>query len=58
MAMVRTVLVQDFGQMLGELHIDHGAHDLAHMALGTLACGDPLLLLLGFGDHGGFTCHI
>ena len=50
--------VQDLGQVLGELHVDHGAHDLAHMALGALAFGDPLLLLLGFSDHGGFACHI
>ena len=44
--------VQDLRQLLGELHVDHGAHDLAHLALGALACGDPLLLLLGLGDHG------
>ena len=50
--------VQDFGQMLAELHIDHGAHDLAHMTFRAFARGDPLLLRLGFGDHGGFTCHI
>ena len=38
--------VQDLGQVLGELHVDHGAHHLAHMALGALAFGDALLLLL------------
>ena len=36
--------VQDLGQVLGELHVDHGAHDLAYMALGALAFGDALLL--------------
>ncbi len=44
--------VQDLRQMLGELHVDHGAHDLAHLALGAFAFGDPLLLLLGLGDYG------
>ena len=44
--------VQDRGQVAVELHVDDGAHDLAHMALGALAFGDPLLLLLGLGDHG------
>ena len=44
--------VEDFRKMFGELHVDHGAHDLAHVALGALAFGDPLLLLLGLGDYG------
>ena len=44
--------VEDFWEMLGELHVDHGAHDLAHIALRALALGDPLLLLLGLGDYG------
>ena len=44
--------VQDFRQVLAELDVDHGAHDLAHLALGALAFGDPLLLLLGLGDDG------
>ena len=44
--------VQDFRQVLAKLDVDHGAHDLAHLALGALAFGDPLLLLLGLGDDG------
>ena len=35
-----------------ELHVDDGAHDLA-MTFRALAGGDPLLLRLGLGDHGG-----
>ena len=50
--------VQDLRQVLGELHVDHGAHHLAYMALGALAFGDALLLCFGLGDHGGFACHI
>jgi hypothetical protein len=50
--------VQDLGQMVIELHVDHGAHDLAYMALGSYALGDPLLLLLGLGDHRRLAGHL
>ena len=44
--------VQDLGQVLVELDVDHGAHDLAHVAARAFALGDLLLLLLGLCDHG------
>jgi hypothetical protein len=44
--------VQDLGQMIVELDVNHGAHDLAHMTARALAGGDLLLLLLGLCDHG------
>ena len=44
--------VQNLGKLIGELNVDHGAHHLAHMALGALAFGDLFLLLLGLGDYG------
>ena len=30
---LRLERVQDLGQLIVELHVDDGAHDLAHMAL-------------------------
>ena len=49
--------VQDLRQLVGELHVDDGARDLAHLALGALVGGDLLLLLPGLCDHGGLLCH-
>ena len=48
--------VQDLRQVTIELHVDDGAGHLADMALGTLAFGDTLLLLLGLSNH-WFLCH-
>ncbi len=44
--------VQDLRQVLGELDVDHRAHDLAHLTARAFALGDPLLLLLRLCDHG------
>jgi hypothetical protein len=44
--------IQDFGQMVVELDVNHGAHDLAYMAARAFAGGDLLLLLFGLCDHG------
>jgi hypothetical protein len=44
--------VQDLGQVIVELDVNHGAHDLAYVAARASAVGDLLLLLLGFCDHG------
>ncbi len=49
--------VQDLRKILAELHVDHGAHDLAHLTLGALIGGHLLLLLPGLGHDGGFLCH-
>ncbi len=44
--------VQDFRQLITELNVDHGSHHLADMALGALAGGEFLFLLLGLCDDG------
>ena len=49
--------VQDLGQIVAELDVDHRAHDLTHMALGAFAFGNSLLLLPGLCDDGRFLCH-
>jgi hypothetical protein len=53
---LRLQRVQDLRQVLVELHVHHGAGDLANMALGALAFGDSLLLRLRLCDH-SFPCH-
>ena len=49
--------VEDLRELIVELDIDHGAHHLADVALGALAGGDLLLLLLCLCNHGGLLCH-
>jgi len=64
-AIVGLERVQDLGQVIVELHVDHGTHDLAHPAFRATPCCDLPLLVLGLGDHrralcfcdGGFLCH-
>ena len=49
--------VQDLRQLAVELHVDDGAHDLAHMTHGALIGRDLRLLFFGLCDHGGLICH-
>ncbi len=55
---LRLERIQDLRQLIFELHVDHGAHDLAHMAHRAFIGRDLRLLLLGLCDHGGLLCHV